>query len=445
MPFQERQQQGVVPEFTGGDSVSVDSVVMTGQEVDTERNRNALVVEVAVAATTSIGESAVISSRQDTVAKLGDDDSLGNDMDDGRTISPLFLTEERTRSESPLSASKRTFSGGTIEHPPSDPIEKTQQSNSSVHHAQSQPPVPMNIQIQPPLALISGPQSPPRLDSAPQNTPYTYHHKKSGDGGDGKSLESNLVRLVPEVVVSEIQDGEVPSMPVVVEVESGRHTEEAVGHGEERLACLPSSTFQDDSLEVSPQDQKEAVENKSKSSSNKALFCLDGSSSDWTSMGGDPLGTPGTPGNPISSTPASKQVLNWGKGLREEKSAYTAVDSLSVTSLTSLPEGVFSGLAQHKDGSLLAIVFQVDFHDLSLSLSFSLSFSLSLSLSLSLSSPSLSLSIFFPPFLFLSTFLSPYPFSLSLLPSLSLLLPSFLPPLPSFTPSPILCTIYIRS
>ena len=64
----------------------------------------------------------------------------------------------------------------------------------------------------------------------------------------------------------------------------------------------------------------------------------------------------------FSSTPASRSgetVLNRVHMDAEFGASGHEFDKCSVTSLASLPEGVFTGEARHKDGSLMAIIFQV--------------------------------------------------------------------------------------
>ena len=74
--------------------------------------------------------------------------------------------------------------------------------------------------------------------------------------------------------------------------------------------------------------------------------------------------------DPFSSIPATRST----ESLQYSRSGSAAVtggmgsggvrgmDECSVTSISSLPEGTFLGEARHKDGSLLAIVFQVCYH-----------------------------------------------------------------------------------
>lgn len=66
--------------------------------------------------------------------------------------------------------------------------------------------------------------------------------------------------------------------------------------------------------------------------------------------------------NLLSSTPASNNCRN----CQGRSGAHRSPDALgewseggSLDSMSSLPEGTFSGQAKHKDGSLLQIVFQV--------------------------------------------------------------------------------------
>lgn len=79
---------------------------------------------------------------------------------------------------------------------------------------------------------------------------------------------------------------------------------------------------------------------------------------------------------PLSSTPATKssahlQRSGMSPSLQTEKVQFSVglhrrdsyeFDRQSMSSMTSLPEGAFLGEAKHKDGSLLAIVFQVCIH-----------------------------------------------------------------------------------
>ena len=74
--------------------------------------------------------------------------------------------------------------------------------------------------------------------------------------------------------------------------------------------------------------------------------------------------------DPFSSTPATRltEPLQYSQhdgpavagGMRS--GGVRGIDECSVTSISSLPEGTFLGEARHKDGSLLAIVFQVCCH-----------------------------------------------------------------------------------
>ena len=74
--------------------------------------------------------------------------------------------------------------------------------------------------------------------------------------------------------------------------------------------------------------------------------------------------------DPFSSTPATRltEPLQYSQhdgpavagGMRS--GGVRGMDECSVTSISSLPEGTFLGEARHKDGSLLAIVFQVCCH-----------------------------------------------------------------------------------
>lgn len=65
---------------------------------------------------------------------------------------------------------------------------------------------------------------------------------------------------------------------------------------------------------------------------------------------------------PISSTPASKtpeSPLVKTDSFSEYLRATGESDCCSVSSLVSLPEGLFEGSVRHKDGSSIAVVFQV--------------------------------------------------------------------------------------
>ena len=62
---------------------------------------------------------------------------------------------------------------------------------------------------------------------------------------------------------------------------------------------------------------------------------------------------------PLSSTPASKSPFKRCQLRSDSLSGSHEFDRDSVSSLASLPEGTFMGEARHKDGSLLAIIMQV--------------------------------------------------------------------------------------
>ena len=67
---------------------------------------------------------------------------------------------------------------------------------------------------------------------------------------------------------------------------------------------------------------------------------------------------------PTSSTPASKSSeslpqMRSSDSFHELLGTGSDFDRYSVTSIASLPEGLFEGYVRHKDGSLLAIIFQV--------------------------------------------------------------------------------------
>ena len=69
-------------------------------------------------------------------------------------------------------------------------------------------------------------------------------------------------------------------------------------------------------------------------------------------------------GGPISSTPASKlsdslSHVQKSESFPELLGTGSDIDCCSVTSMASLPEGLFEGFIRHKDGSSLAVVFQV--------------------------------------------------------------------------------------
>lgn len=79
---------------------------------------------------------------------------------------------------------------------------------------------------------------------------------------------------------------------------------------------------------------------------------LEKSEKQATLSGSDPL-------EPLSSTPAGKSAKvssNTMFTVGQRRESYE-----SVLSISSLPEGTFLGEARHKDGSLLAIIFQVRF------------------------------------------------------------------------------------
>ena len=67
---------------------------------------------------------------------------------------------------------------------------------------------------------------------------------------------------------------------------------------------------------------------------------------------------------PISSTPASKSSDSQPQVKKSESfhdclGAGSDFDRFSITSMASLPEGLFEGFIRHKDGSSIRVVFQV--------------------------------------------------------------------------------------
>ena len=73
---------------------------------------------------------------------------------------------------------------------------------------------------------------------------------------------------------------------------------------------------------------------------------------------------------PISSTPASK-LCDLHTHVKKSESFHECLgstgsdfDRFSVSSMASLPEGLFEGFIRHKDGSLIAVIFQVQWNPL---------------------------------------------------------------------------------
>ena len=72
-------------------------------------------------------------------------------------------------------------------------------------------------------------------------------------------------------------------------------------------------------------------------------------------------------GGPVSSTPASKSSESTLASVKKSSSFHECLgavgssdcDRYSVTSMASLPEGLFEGFIRHKDGSSIAVIFQV--------------------------------------------------------------------------------------
>ena len=77
--------------------------------------------------------------------------------------------------------------------------------------------------------------------------------------------------------------------------------------------------------------------------------------------------------DPVSSTPASKSSDNGSSHVKKSDSfqeymrssagaGSSDCDIYSITSMASLPEGLFQGFIRHKDGSSIAVIFQVCIH-----------------------------------------------------------------------------------